>query len=174
MTLYETIQAIEKIAAAQPDVRSIVRNDIYRLNAIADVQYGIFAWTQGEHSFNVDGSLHYFSFTFFFADRLTNGKTNEVEVQSEGVAVLENVLKALAYAGLIADSSAVITPFNERFSDECAGVFARVTLEVPVDDMCASEWKYITIGPGSFDLSFDESFQVWKWVSDNKTVYIIS
>ncbi|MBQ3950789.1 MAG: hypothetical protein II661_09965 [Bacteroidales bacterium] len=141
MTLSEVIRAIEKVALQQPDVRTIVRNDIYRLNAMTAVRYGVFSWLQEEHVVQVDGSLRTYGFTFFFADRLTNGGGNEVEVQSEGVEVLTNIIRQLADLGIVASTEVALRSFNERFSDACAGVYARVRLEVPEGWTCPFDYN---------------------------------
>ena len=141
MTLYEVIKAIEAVAAKQPGVKTIVRNDIYRLNAMPDVKYGVFAWLQEEHTFSVDSGLQGFAFTLFYADRLTNGGANEVDVQSTGVEVLQNVIRELADAGIVGAGDVAIRTFNERFSDACAGAFARVRFEVPVGWLCAFDYN---------------------------------
>lgn len=141
MNLQQVIKAIEAVAAEQPTINSIVRNDVYRLNSIPDARYGVFAWLQGEHRTALDSSLVDYSFTFFYVDRLTYNKHNQVEVQSVGMETLENILRALERAGIVAGDHSFRT-FNERFSDECAGVFCTLTLEAPKDGLCPEDfWK---------------------------------
>lgn len=135
MTLLQTIRAIETVAAKQPTVNSIVRNDVFRLNSIPDAKYGVFAWLQGEHSSSIDSSLQRFSFTFFFVDRLTFDKSNEIEIQSVGIETLENILNTLETIGIEADEYTFRT-FNQRFSDDCAGVYCSVRLDVPKGTLC--------------------------------------
>ena len=135
MNLLQLIRTIEGVAASQPPVRSIVRSDVFRLNALPDARYGVFAWLQGEHRADTETDLMHYSFTFFYVDRLTFDKRNEVEVQSVGMEVLENVLLALEAHGVWADEHTFRT-FNQRFSDECAGVYCSVTLEVAKDAVC--------------------------------------
>lgn len=139
MNLYQLIKAIECVAASQPAVKSIVRNDVYRLNAVPDAKYGVFAWLQGEHRTSLDSSLVNYSFTFFYVDRLTFNKKNQVEVQSVGIETLENILRVLEGAGIVAGEHTFRT-FNERFKDECAGVFCTLTLEVPKDGLCPTDY----------------------------------
>ena len=43
MTLLETIRIMENVARAQPSVRMIVRNNIFRMNDAPDRRYGVFA-----------------------------------------------------------------------------------------------------------------------------------
>lgn len=131
----QVIKAVEVVAAQQPTIKSIVRNDVYRLNALPDARYGVFAWLQGEHRTSLEADLLQYSFTFFYVDRLTFDKANEVEIQSVGVETLENILEVLETYGIVAKEHTFRT-FNERFSDECAGTFCTVTLEVPKGTLC--------------------------------------
>lgn len=135
MTLMQVIKAIEAAAMRQPAVRMIVRNDIFRLNGHAAAEYGVFGWTQGQHSGSASGDLMSWRFTFFYVDRLTEDGSNVTEVQSVGIETLRNVLIGLRGMGLEADTWTFDT-FTQRFLDECAGVFCGVTLTAPVGWTC--------------------------------------
>ena len=80
MTLSDTIRLIEIVAAGQPPVKSIVRNDIFRLNSLPDAKYSVFGWVQGNHTASLDSSFITYRFTFFYIDRLTADQGNELEV----------------------------------------------------------------------------------------------
>ena len=136
MTLRDTILALEAIAAAQPAVAMIVRNDIFRLNSLPDARYGVFAWTQQQHSVPEDADRLRFTFNLFYIDRLLEDESNQIEVQSTAVSVLSNILRTLPEYGVFQGGDAVIRTFNQRFADLCAGAFATVTLEVGVDTRC--------------------------------------
>ena len=135
MTLLETVNAIEVAASRQPSVNMEVRNDIFRLNTFADAKYGVFAWTQGQHE--IGDELQTFVFTFFYVDRLTADKRNEVEIQSVGIQTLDNIIRLLEGWGILPDGTWTAQTFRQRFLDECAGVYASVRLQVPVDWTCA-------------------------------------
>lgn len=143
MTLAQVITKMKEIAAQQPAVSLIIDNDIYRLNATPDATYGVFAYTQGQHTGNVDGSLHRFAFTLFYVDRLNEDHSNEIEVQSVGVQVLETILRAMSDAGIFAGDYSVNT-FTQRFLDDCAGAFASTTFEVPFDTLCVDDYEQIS------------------------------
>lgn len=137
MTLLEVIRAIERAAAMQPSVAMIVENDIFRLNSYADARYGVFAWVQGRH--RVDSQTPDFiryTFTLYYVDRLRNDIANQVEVQSTGIETLQNVLRVLRDAD-IEPETYEFQAFNQRFADECAGVFCSVTLLVDAGSECA-------------------------------------
>lgn len=154
MTLLETIKAIEAVASQQPSVRMIVENDIFRLNAKADARYGVFAWTQGEHSTSVESSLMAYSFTFFYVDRLRNDLGNQTEVQSVGIQTLDNIIRALDGMGITTETDYSFQVFNQRFLDECAGVFCRVTLHVPAGSVCPDEF-------GDYNDDFNDDFMIY-------------
>ena len=155
MTLLDTIHAIEAVAASQPSVRTIVRNDVFKLNACPDVRYGAFAWTQGQHTGEAEGDLRTFAFSLFYVDRLTEGESNREEVQSEAVDVLGNIIAALAEYGVETDGPYSVTTFNQRFSDLCAGAFVTVAFTVPATLTCPVDYPGAL---GDFNNDFNPDF----------------
>lgn len=137
MTLSDMVAALEGVASVQPNVRTIVQNDIFRLNSRSDVRYGVFGWTQGQHVMDVEAGTVSYVFTLFYIDRLTEDQGNRVEVQSVGMQTLGNIVTAMDEAGLYIDGDCTMQTFSQRFLDECAGVFTGVTVTVPLDSLCA-------------------------------------
>jgi len=129
MTLYETIHKIKEVANNNPAVNQIVENDIFKLNTLPDVRYGVFSYLQRQHYYR-DG-LNYFRFVFYYVDRLTFDKGNEVEVQSTAIEVLTQIVRGLENLGIGYDGDITFNTFTERFTDECAGAWCEVTLIVP-------------------------------------------
>ena len=129
MTLAQVIRIFEKVAMQQPSLKMIVRSDVFRLNSAPSLKYGVFAWTQGQHSGNVNGMQTY-NFTFFYVDRLKDDKGNQIEIQSVGCETIGNILRTLSEEYDIEIGNYSIQPFNQRFTDECAGVFCNVSLSV--------------------------------------------
>ena len=138
-TLLQVIRALEVIASREPTVRMIVRNDVFRLNTIQDAHYGVFAWLQREHRENLDTGLLTVALTLFYVDRLTADKSNELEVQSVGIATLGNILRQAEDLD-IGVGEVRYNTFNQRFEDECAGVFCSVELQVSVDWICPEDF----------------------------------
>lgn len=139
MTLAEVIKQIEAVASAQPAINMIVENDIFRLNTIKPAQYGVFGFTQGQHTGNTENDFISYAFTLFYVDRLVNGKYNEIDIQSTGVSVLDNIIRTLAELGFGVQPY-TFQSFNQRFTDECAGVYSSVTIEVPRGSLCVDEF----------------------------------
>ena len=136
MTLVEVIKVIEVIASRQPSIRMIIENDVFKINEKVDARYGIFAWTQGQHTSRIDSNSVDYSFTFFYVDRLKNDKSNQIEIQSVGTETLNNILLTLDDIGIDIDQTFTFQVFNQRFTDECAGVFCNVTFTISVDEIC--------------------------------------
>lgn len=134
MTLSQTIGLFEGVAKQQPSINMIVQNDVYRINSAPSLKYGVFAWTQGQHSGSING-MTTFSFTFFYVDRLTEDKSNQIEIQSVGCETIGNILRLLDEHDVEVGSYTMQT-FNQRFTDECAGVFCNVSLSVNPQSMC--------------------------------------
>ena len=136
MTLSGTIRFIERIALMQPSVKMVVPNDIFRLNATPSAEYAVFGWTQGQHSIGAEDSYATYAFTFFYVDRLTEDKGNELEIQSVGITVLDNIIRTVVQAGAQVANDYIFTSFNQRFQDECAGVYCNIAFRVPLDSVC--------------------------------------
>lgn len=153
MTLKEAIKVIELVASQQPSVNMIVENDVFRLNAKPDARYGVFAWLQGQHSASVDSNTLSLQFTFFFVDRLTGDKGNQLEVQSVGIQTLDNILRRLDDLGMWV-SRYTFQTFNQRFVDECAGVFTNVTIDIPISSVCPESFA-------DFGKDFNEDFLIY-------------
>lgn len=136
MTLYDVIQAMESVALAQPTVKMIVPNDIYDLNDRADAEYGVFGYIQGQHS--MQGDFMSYAFTLVYVDRLDEDKGNQQFIQSTGVMTLSNILAMLTEEFPITVANSTFEAFTERFSDECAGMMANVSLTVPRSIFCAN------------------------------------
>lgn len=145
MKFVDLIALLEGIAASQPSVRTIVRQDVARLNAVADAKYGVFSWVQETHRADPLGDMVAYSFVLFYVDRLTTDKHNLEEVQGTGYATLTNIVRSLIDAGLDCGDM-TLTPFAHRFADDCGGAWCRVVITAPVD-LCAEDFdsKQVTI-----------------------------
>lgn len=138
MTLREVVAALEGAALAQPSVKTVVPQDIFRLSAMPSARYGVFGWTQGLHVQQAGSPLVTYAFTLFYVDRLTTDRANELEIQSVGVDTLADILRAVEGDGrLFIANSVTYQTFNQRFADECAGVFANVYIGAAQSTVCA-------------------------------------
>jgi len=154
MTLLELIKTIEVIASHQPSIKMVVENDVFRLNKKADARYGVFAFVQREHSSSVESNVISYSFTFFYVDRLKNDRSNQIEIQSVGIQTLDNIIRQLDDLEIYAETTYTFQVFNQRFLDECAGVFCNVTLSVPVGSLCPEDFA-------DFNADFNDDFMIY-------------
>lgn len=154
MTLSDLIKTIEIVASNQPSIKMVVENDIFRLNAKADARYGVFAWVQQQHTASIESSVINYAFTFFYVDRMLNDNSNQIEIQSVGIQTLDNIIRALDNLGVYSEREYTFQVFNQRFVDECAGVFCNVNLSVPVGSLCPENF-------GDFNDDFNDDFMIY-------------
>lgn len=140
MTLVELIKTIEVVASHQPSIKMIVENDVFRLNNRSNAKYGVFAFVQGQHSTSIDSNIITYTFTFFYVDRLRNNRANQIEIQSVGILTLDNIIRQLDDLGIYSEMEYTFQVFNQRFLDECAGVFCNVNLSVPIESICPEDF----------------------------------
>lgn len=140
MTLFDTISLLEQIALRQPNVRTAREGNIFDiLNANPSVEYAAVIITQGLHQ--QDETWNHYRFTVFYADRLESDlDSNRLQVQSAGKEVLNNIIRTLTSKFDAECDDITYQPFTQRFADECAGVFASVVIDVPVDYTCAEDY----------------------------------
>lgn len=127
MTLYELTNKLLEIAKSKPNINYVGEGDIYELNQLPNINYSVFYITQGTHT--VEENTAQYTLNLFYVDRLTDTKDNRLIIQSNGIDAITNILNTLDYTediDLIYPLS--FTPFNQRFADDCAGVFCTVTI----------------------------------------------
>ena len=129
---------VEGVARQQPSINMIVQNDVFRINSAPSLKYGVFAWTQGQHTGKVNGMTS-FSLTLFYVDRLLEDKSNQLEIQSVGCETIGNILRQLEEYDIEVGGYTLQT-FNQRFTDECAGVFCNVNLSVLPSAYCGEQF----------------------------------
>ena len=139
MTLIQLIRLFEGVAKQQPSINMIVQQDVFRINSAPSLKYGVFAWTQGQHSGGINGMQTY-SFSLFYVDRLKEDLSNQIEIQSVGCETISNILRILNDHDVEVGNYTMQT-FNQRFTDECAGVFCNVTLSVLPTIGCAETYE---------------------------------
>lgn len=130
MTLRELYSFIEESALRIPDIRTTIENNLTKLNEMREVQYGVFAITQNQHTSTQEYMR--FSLNLFYIDRLVNSQDNEVQIQSHAIEILRQLLRDLENTVGVGDAQYNV--FSQRFQDLCAGAWAVVTISVPVSD----------------------------------------
>lgn len=127
MTLLEIITKLQDIAKNKPNINFVGEGDIYQLNHLPNIDYGVFFITQGSHS--VEENTAYYQLNLFYVDRLADNESNRLTIQSNGIEAITNILNALVFTEDVdVEYPLSFTPFYQRFADECTGVYCTVTL----------------------------------------------
>lgn len=129
MTLYQITNNLLNIARSQHNIGYVGEGDIYTLNSLPNIDYGVFFVTQTNHSQRED-TISY-TFTLYYVDRLLPDNSNKLQIQSNGIVTLGNIINTLANKyDVEVDYAIQYTTFIQRFQDMCSGVFATVTINV--------------------------------------------
>lgn len=133
MTLYEICKELEDIAYSKPNINHVGNGDIYDLDSLPDLKYGVFYITQSNHVMGEDTTQY--QLTLYYIDRLFQDKSNSLEIQSTGIQILTSIINTFNYSNpnVSVEYDVNCTTFTHKFSDFCAGVFAQVTFEVDND-----------------------------------------
>lgn len=150
--LKEFVYLIVKAAKAQPNLRTFLLHDVYRLNHLPDIRYGALV-LETEQGTLVGEDIMRFNFIIYYVDRLTASRDNMLDAQSTGIDVLHNILKSLPEEVDVISSTYRV--FDQKFKDECAGAFVNVTLDMPVESICGE-----IAGNGDFNLDFNDDFLI--------------
>ena len=129
MTLLQLINTIKTIALAQPNIHSCV-DEFLSLNDIT-AKYSAIILQQRNHQRNND----FISFNFYLgaADRLTEDKSNEIEVQSTAINTINNIVSKLEDLGFDTTMGSY-NVFTERFLAESAGCYVELSINIPVGE----------------------------------------
>lgn len=134
MNLAQFIQYVKETSLRSPFINQAIDGDVYQINSIEN-QYGIFCITP--MSVTTTDNIMTISSTMFYVDRLVEGETNMNQIQSDGVTCLKTIIEEITNdedVDISLDSDVIYTIFRYKFTDECAGVFAEVSLNVSNDD----------------------------------------
>lgn len=136
MTLIDIVNNLFTSAIAEPNIHTTLSNDIYQLNTMGDVEFSAFCITQDRHTSDED--VDTYRFYVFYVDRLNEDRSNQLEIQSTGCILLKNIFNrfnSIDFDTQI-DWRYEVTPFNERFTSECAGVYALINITTPSIGIC--------------------------------------
>lgn len=141
MTLYNVIRELERIAMTHPNVRTAKDGSVYEImNASPSVKYGAFVVTQNKHY--QQGQFDHYGLTLFFIDRLVSDmEDNRLQIQSFAKQVLGNIINVFCEEYDLDVPIIRYQPFTQKFADECAGQYAQIELEIPLDILCPEEYE---------------------------------
>lgn len=129
MTLLQVINTIQKISSVQPNIHSFV-GEFLALNDVT-AKYSAIILQQRTHRRNNDFMTY--SFYLGYADRLNEDKSNEVEVQSTAIQVIDDIVYKLEDLNLDC-TVGVYNTFTQRFLAEAAGGYVELDIVVPMGE----------------------------------------
>ena len=125
MTLFELINKLKDIAISKPNINFVGDGDVYTLNSLPNIDYSVFFITQNDHSIYQDTITY--SLNLFYIDRISDSEDNVLNIQSDGILQLTNVINTLVFSEDVdVDGEISFVPFIQRFADQCAGVYCTV------------------------------------------------
>ena len=125
MTLFELINKLKNIAISKPNINYVGDGDVYTLNSLPNIDYSVFFITQNDHSIYQDTITY--SLNLFYIDRISDSEDNVLNIQSDGMLQLTNVINTLVFSEDVdVEGEISFTPFIQRFADNCSGVYCTV------------------------------------------------
>ena len=141
MNFIQILRKLEAYSLSLPYVHSVNLGDIYEyLNGKPNVKYAAVNIDINQSTRN-DNLISY-SIYLYFIDRLTEDKSNWMEVKTTAEQVLNSIVNYAAEIGDV-DDGWTINYFEQQFSDYCAGGYVQFNLEVPnvMGDCLIDEYK---------------------------------
>lgn len=126
-TVVDNIEAI--IKSVDKTVGDFYYGDIYNINHYQSIKYPAVILTNATHFAGLETVTYYFN--IFYIDRLTEDKSNKLDVQSTAISTLTNALQLIDDQYIVIDNYEIHT-FEEKFNDVCAGAYAKVGIKCAI------------------------------------------
>lgn len=126
MNVNQITDKIKEIAISLETVNSVFDGDVYDNWNSSEIKYGSF--NVGLQNVSNDGNLCTYTFVFYYGDRLTQDKSNSNSIYSDGVNTIQSVINVLNYMQFDISEQINYTPFEQKFIDYLAGVYATVNI----------------------------------------------
>lgn len=135
MTLKNVVDIIKYVTLQQPNIRQFAEGSVYTINANPSNKYCNVILTQREHTETEQTFI--FNFIIFYCDRLVdNLESNRLQIQSAGISALSNIFRTLEQEYDFEIMNKTYTTWSEKFTDELAGAYANVRIEVYKEMVC--------------------------------------
>jgi len=135
MILKNVVDIIKYVSMLQPNIRQFAEGSVYDINKNPSNKYCNIVLTQREHT--ETEQTYIFNFIIFYVDRLVdNLESNRLQVQSAGISALSNIFRTLEQEYDFEILNKTYTTYSEKFTDECAGAYANVRIEVYKNVLC--------------------------------------
>ena len=134
MRYFDFIKEIKEISTSHILVNEYGEGDIYEYLNNGEHKYPCIFLTVTNLTTTSSGTA--INFTLFYTDRLLENQANKTAIQSTGISVIKQILSR--YEQLHPEyllSNVEYTPFTEKFTDMCAGVFCDIVIENQIDKL---------------------------------------
>lgn len=133
MKLINILNILRGIAGGEPNVNTVIVDDVYKLNEMQNIEYAAVVINQQNHTINNSSEENLFNINIFYVDRQTSDQSNINDVQSHAIQVLENIIRQAESQNIIPNDNYNITTFEERFDSLCAGAYATVQFQTDIN-----------------------------------------
>lgn len=137
MNYFSLIDEIKQVSLRYSE--EFYEGDIYEYLNSGNHKYPCIILTV--QNITTDEDVNTISATIFAVDRLTNDSSNKLEVQSLCMSKITQILGTLEERVSNIQSN-TLTPFTEKFSDLCGGMYGEFTLEYIGDGVCDEGLQY--------------------------------
>ena len=134
MRYFDFIKEIKEISTSHILVNEYGEGDIYEYLNNGEHKYPCIFLTVTNLTTTDSGTA--INFTLFYTDRLVENQANKTAIQSTGISVIKQILSK--YEQLHPEyllNNVNYTPFTEKFTDMCAGIFCDVVIENQIDTL---------------------------------------
>lgn len=136
MNYFELVTNILNIAKKHKYIQEVYYGDIYEFENLPNRRYSNFVLTIQNNTTDSDTTTY--TFNAFVTDRLTDDRSNLLEVQSLSKTILEQIL-AECFDSL---DSTTYTFWTEKFNDLCAGCYVTFSVTLPKELICADDTMF--------------------------------
>ena len=128
MRYFDFLRDIKEISTSHILVNEYSEGDIYEYLNAGEHKYPCVFLTVTNISTSLSSSS--INFTLFYTDRLLENGSNKTAIQSTGIQVIRQILSRFEERNPEYQFNSVdYTPFTEKFSDMCAGVFGEISVD---------------------------------------------
>lgn len=133
MTLIEVINKLKNYAQSQFNSPKVMVGSVYEnMNAKENLTYPVINF-DNVNVIKRENEMIY-SFYVYYADRLNEDGSNQLEIESQATTSLQLILRNIYDSGAIGLDEyyqALITPYKLKFTDVCAGAWMQINVHTP-------------------------------------------
>lgn len=137
----ELIEGLKSEALKEPNIRFAGSKDIYELNSLPDIDYGVFYITPNAHRWYEDYVT--FSLNLYYIDRWDETDEDQLIIHSDGMRKLMNIVNRFRDNNQFVwvNWNGTFNQFYQRFKDITAGVWLTMEFSIPVEMICGEEYE---------------------------------